>query len=175
MPDSPPTLRARLLPALAAALALVHLWGNSFGHIQDLRFNALHFAGFAFLCFLTHPLIRGGGAWVRGLNAWKVAKGLYVMPLLFAYTPLVSGEWEQALLVFAFALPGLFAFAVALQGFWLVRLGCVQRGLAAASAALLLWPLPWGLHLAGLLPLGLVWWLQSRAMALSITAADRDR
>ena len=41
---------------------------------------------------------------VTGLNAWKIAKGLYVMPLLFAYTPLVSGSLDQALLVFAFAL-----------------------------------------------------------------------
>ena len=110
-----------------------------------------------------------------GLNAWKVAKGLYVMPLLFAYTPLVSGEWEQALLVFAFALPGLFAFAVALQGFWLARLGWGQRGLAAAAALLLLWPLPWGLHLAGLLPLGTLWWLQRRVPALSIAAGVRGK
>ena len=28
-----------------------------------------------------------------GFSAWKIAKGLYVVPLLFAYTPLLSGDW----------------------------------------------------------------------------------
>jgi len=27
-----------------------------------------------------------------GFQAWRAAKGLYVMPLLFAYTPLVTGS-----------------------------------------------------------------------------------
>ncbi len=126
------------------------------------------------LCAFAAAAIAKSPPMATGLSAWKVAKGLYVMPLLFAYTPLVSGDLEQALLVFAFALPGLFAFAVALQGFWLARLGWAQRGLAAASALLLLWPLPWSLHLVGLLPLALVWWLQRGVPATSITADDRD-
>ena len=30
-----------------------------------------------------------------GFQAWKAAKGLYVMPLLFAYTPLINGTFLE--------------------------------------------------------------------------------
>jgi hypothetical protein len=56
-----------------------------------------------------------------GLQSWKIAKGLYIVPLLFAYTPLLSGEWWQALTVFAFALVAMLTFAAATQRFFIVR------------------------------------------------------
>ncbi|MGD8498269.1 MAG: TRAP transporter fused permease subunit, partial [Chromatiales bacterium] len=31
-----------------------------------------------------------------GFTAWKLAKGLYIVPLLFAYTPFLSGDWGDA-------------------------------------------------------------------------------
>jgi TRAP transporter 4TM/12TM fusion protein len=51
-----------------------------------------------------------------GLQSWKIAKGLYIIPLLFAYTPLIGGSWHEMLAVFIFALFGLYAFTSALQG-----------------------------------------------------------
>ncbi len=51
-----------------------------------------------------------------GLQSWKVAKGLYIIPLLFAYTPLIGGSWHEMLAIFIFALFGLYAFTSALQG-----------------------------------------------------------
>ena len=44
-----------------------------------------------------------------GLTAWKVAKGLYLIPALFAFTPLITGNWTERLTVFAFACLGLYA------------------------------------------------------------------
>ena len=32
-----------------------------------------------------------------GLTAWRVAKGIYIVPLLFAYTPILSGDWIAAI------------------------------------------------------------------------------
>ncbi len=51
-----------------------------------------------------------------GLQSWKVAKGLYIIPLLFAYTPLIGGSWYEILSIFIFALFGLYAFTCAMQG-----------------------------------------------------------
>ena len=53
------------------------------------------------------------------LSAWKLAKGLYIMPLLFAYTALIDGSWGERLLVFGFGLIGLLVLTAAVVGyFW---------------------------------------------------------
>ncbi|MCZ6763326.1 MAG: TRAP transporter large permease subunit, partial [Alphaproteobacteria bacterium] len=115
------------------------------------------------LTAFTAAAIAGTKSMATGLTAWKIAKGLYIVPLLFAYTPLVSGEWSQAVLVFVFALMGLYAFTGALQGHLEVRLSWPGRVVAAAAAVALLWPAPhwamWTVHLAGAAGLvGLLWW-----------------
>ena len=97
-----------------------------------------------------------------GLTAWKLAKGLYIVPLLFAYTPLLYGDWAAALTVFALALLGLYAFAAAFQGWLAAPLGLPGRLLLAAAATLLLWPGPVWLHAGGLGLLGLVYGWQRR-------------
>ena len=58
----------RLVFPVGVALALIHLWANSVGNISDLRLNALHFAGFAFLCLLTRPLLRRPAGWLRAVD-----------------------------------------------------------------------------------------------------------
>lgn len=75
-----------------------------------------------------------------GLMAWKVAKGLYIMPFLFAYTPLLSGDWLAALQVFAFAVVGIYALAAALEGFMERRLVPLTQVLVGLAGVLLLWP-----------------------------------
>ena len=44
-----------------------------------------------------------------GFQSWKAAKGLYVVPLLFAYTPLVNGTFIEMCQVGFFALFGIYA------------------------------------------------------------------
>ena len=41
-----------------------------------------------------------------GFQAWKAAKGLYVMPLLFAYTPLINGTFLEMCQIGFFAVFG---------------------------------------------------------------------
>jgi TRAP transporter 4TM/12TM fusion protein len=43
-----------------------------------------------------------------GFQAWKAAKGLYVVPLLFAYTPLVNGTFAEMCQIGFFALFGIY-------------------------------------------------------------------
>jgi len=75
-----------------------------------------------------------------GLTSWKLAKGLYLMPLLFAYTGLISGGWGERLLVSAFALAGLLAFAVAFTGYLFRPVNLIQRLGFLVSAVALFWP-----------------------------------
>jgi len=85
-----------------------------------------------------------------GFTAWKLAKGLYIMPLLFAYTPFLYGDWVGALEIFLFTLVGLYAFAAAFQGYLETRQSWVSRTILGGLAVALMYPdLPW-LHWAGL-------------------------
>jgi TRAP transporter 4TM/12TM fusion protein len=88
-----------------------------------------------------------------GLTSWKLAKGLYLMPLLFAYTGLISGGWGERLQVFAFALSGLLALAVAFTGFLFRPVQPVRRFGFLAAAAALFWPWHLYANLMGLLVL----------------------
>ncbi len=75
-----------------------------------------------------------------GLTAWKIAKGLYIIPLLFAFTPLLSADFGAALVVFIFAAPGIYALAGALEGYLEAPLGWIARAALAVAGIALLWP-----------------------------------
>lgn len=75
-----------------------------------------------------------------GLMSWKIAKGLYLIPVLFAFTPLVTGTWAERLTVFSFASLGLYALAGILQGHLEKKLTMATWSLLLISAFLLLWP-----------------------------------
>ena len=85
-----------------------------------------------------------------GLMSWKIAKGLYLIPVLFAFTPLVTGTWAERLTVFSFASLGLYALAGILQGHLEKKLTMATWSLLLISAFLLLWPSPLiTVHLVG--------------------------
>ncbi len=105
-----------------------------------------------------------------GFTAWKLAKGLYIMPLLFAYTPMLYGDWASALEIFAFTLVGLYAFAAAFQGHLETDHGWPLRLLMGVVAVALLYPGLPGLHWAGLLSFGLLFgwdWRRTRGKGVS--------
>jgi TRAP-type uncharacterized transport system fused permease subunit len=52
-----------------------------------------------------------------GWEAWKLARGLYIVPLLMAYTTLVTGPWQTAVPVVISAIAGLYALAAGMTGF----------------------------------------------------------
>jgi TRAP-type uncharacterized transport system fused permease subunit len=94
--------------------------------------------------------IAGTRPMATGITSWKVAKGLYLVPLLFAYSPLISGTWPERLNTFFWACLGLYAAAGLLQWRLDRPLNMVTAVMLAASAALLLWaPLSVYLHMVG--------------------------
>ncbi len=73
-----------------------------------------------------------------GLMSWKVGKGMYIIPLLFAFTPLITGSWFERIEVFSFALLGIMAFSIVMEGYWDKKINIFQRVLFAMGAVLLL-------------------------------------
>lgn len=59
--------------------------------------------------------IAGSKPMATGFESWKIAKGLYIVPLLFAYTPLISGTWPEILHIGFFALFGIYATNALIQ------------------------------------------------------------
>jgi TRAP transporter 4TM/12TM fusion protein len=77
---------------------------------------------------------------LTGFYSWKLAKGLYIVPLLFAYSPMLKGSWIDDLTVFLFALIGLYAFAGVFQGYLERKLYLPARICCVVLAFLLLAP-----------------------------------
>lgn len=71
-----------------------------------------------------------------GLVAWKLSKGLYLMPVMFAYTPFLTGTPLEVGLLFLVALVGVWALGCAIDGYfeaplpWYARLGLAAGGVA---------------------------------------------
>lgn len=75
-----------------------------------------------------------------GFMAWKLAKGLYIVPLLLAYTNFIGGETPDVLRIFVFALFGLYAFVGFMEGYLEGPLNIALRILSGVAALLMLWP-----------------------------------
>ncbi|WP_417546284.1 TRAP transporter permease [Marinobacter sp.] len=75
-----------------------------------------------------------------GFTAWKLAKGLYIVPLLFAYSPLITGDFTEMIRVFCFALFGIYAIIAGLEGYLEHKLNFLVRALMFPLGALMLWP-----------------------------------
>jgi len=94
-----------------------------------------------------------------GVTAWKLAKGLYIVPILFAYTPFLYGTVPEILLVFAQAVIGSYAVGAALEGHMEAPLGWPLRILAAIAGVVVLWPgLPIATAIGAAMTLGLLAW-----------------
>ena len=107
-----------------------------------------------------------------GLTSWKVAKGLYLVPVLFAYSPLISGTWPERIEVFIWSCLGLYAMAGLLQWHLETKINIMIAGGLATSAALLMWtPFPIYFHIAGATILLLIIFFQNRNEAAA-TATD---
>lgn len=75
-----------------------------------------------------------------GLVSWKIGKGMYIIPLLFAFTPLINGSWLERFEVFGFALLGIMSFSIVMEGFWDKKMVLLERFMFAIATILLLSP-----------------------------------
>ena len=84
--------------------------------------------------------IAGTSPMRTGLESWKLGKGLYIVPLLFAFSPLITGDWIDRFEVFSFGIIGITAFAIFVEGFWDYKLPLLQRALFGIASLLMLSP-----------------------------------
>lgn len=81
-----------------------------------------------------------------GFTAWRIAKGLYVVPVLMAYTPLMSGDLAAMAEVTLFALFGLWALTSALEGYAKGPIGWPMRLIFFGFGSVLIYPANWIVH-----------------------------
>ncbi len=88
--------------------------------------------------------IAGSKPLETGMESWKLAKGLYIVPIMFVYRPeiLFNGPlWMSAVSITCVTLGGLFVFAVFFEGWYIRVLGWGGMRIVFAGVALaLLWP-----------------------------------
>jgi len=110
--------------------------------------------------------IAGTRPMATGLTSWKVAKGLYLVPVLFAYSPLISGTWPERIEVFIWSCMGLYALAGVLQWHLEAKINVLIAGLLLVSAGLLMWtPFPIIFHIIGAAILVAIVIMQNRSSA----------
>ncbi|MEM9344056.1 MAG: TRAP transporter fused permease subunit [Pseudomonadota bacterium] len=85
--------------------------------------------------------IAGSRPMATGFESWKIAKGLYIVPLMFAYTPLISGEFIEVMQIGLFGLFGIYATNALIQRYSEGPIGILEIAALVAGACLAFWPL----------------------------------
>ncbi|RED13959.1 TRAP transporter permease [Pontivivens insulae] len=128
-------LRDMVVPPEAALAALLSAHMIIFWLSQDSNVTPP-----VALAAFTAATIAKSPPMATGVASWKLAKGLYIVPVLFAYTDFLSGNWGDALTVFAFGVVGTYALAGALQGCMERPIGLILRVFVAIAGLACLWP-----------------------------------
>jgi TRAP transporter 4TM/12TM fusion protein len=93
--------------------------------------------------------IAGSKPMATGFQSWKIAKGLYIIPLMFAYTPLITGEWFEVLQIGFFGLFGIYAVNAMIQFYAEGPIGVLSVPLLVIGGAGAFWPLHLAANIAG--------------------------
>ena len=133
-------LRPELLSGMLLSAHLIIFWLSQDSNVTPpvclASFAAAGIAG-------TRPI-------ATGLTSWKIAKGLYLVPVLFAYSPLISGSWPERIEIFSWSCLGLYAMAGLLQWHLETKINALIAAALIVSAFLLMWaPLSTLYHLTG--------------------------
>ena len=87
-----------------------------------------------------------------GFTAWKIAKGLYIVPLLFAYTNFIGGTTAEVMSIFFFSVFGIYALVGFMEGYLESPLNLLLRLISGVAGMLMLWPHgEWMISTVGLL------------------------
>ncbi len=100
--------------------------------------------------------IAGASPMKTGFASWKIAKGLYIIPIVMAYRPLLgNGTPTEVIMTTFFTTIGLIAFTSTMERFLFRKLNLIETLLMAAAALALFWP-NYALSGAGTIILALV-------------------
>ncbi|MCH1556295.1 MAG: TRAP transporter fused permease subunit, partial [Pseudomonadales bacterium] len=114
--------------------------------------------------------IAGSKPMATGFQSWKIAKGLYIVPLLFAYTPLISGEWFEVLQIGFFALFGIYAINSLIQYYAEGPLSIFYVPVLIIGGAGTFWPLNLPANIGGAVLIVAVVMLSARALKKQLSA-----
>ena len=84
--------------------------------------------------------IAGGQPMRTGWEAWKLARGLYIVPILMAFSPLVTGPVGAAAPVAITALAGIFLLCAGMSGYLRRRTTLVEQLALLAAGILMIVP-----------------------------------
>lgn len=139
------------LPVTASYIVLVILAGPALIEIGVAMITA-HMIVFWYSqdANVTPPvaLASFAGAGVAGANpmrcafsSWKIAKGLYIIPIIMAYQPLLlNGPFWEVIRTIVFSSLGLIAFTSFLEAYLFHRTNCIEWFLMGVATFLLLLP-----------------------------------
>ncbi len=162
-------VRDNMLPAALLSTALLSAHMIIFWLSQDSNVTPP-----VCLTAFAAAAIAGSSPMRTGVTAWKIAKGLYIMPVLFAYTAFLGNDLTVSLSIFGWAIFGVYALAGVLEGWLEAPISWLERGLLLGAGAALLWPeLEWFYRLLGLAVLvGVFMWSKRRAGQVVMASAD---
>jgi TRAP transporter 4TM/12TM fusion protein len=87
--------------------------------------------------------IAGSSPMKTAFTSWKLAKGLYIIPIIMAYHPLLlNGPTPAVIQTVIFSILSITAFVVCLERYFLTHLSWPETILQGASALLLIWANP---------------------------------
>ncbi len=115
------------------------------------------------LASFTAAGIAGSPPMATGVESWKIAKGLYIVPLIFAYTPMIGGDLYTVVHIGFFALFGMYAFATIVQRYAEGPMSVWLYPVMAAGAALSFWPMELWANIAGAVIVSSTVFITSRA------------
>ena len=156
-------------PALTAEFGIPLLIAHLvvFWYSQDSNVTPpIALAGFA------GAAIAGSKPMETGFQAWKFAKGLYLIPLFMVFNPeiIVGGPWPVLIWNGVIAILALGAFAAALEGYLFTRMSWLPRIAIAGAIVAVFWP-SFPVEAAGVavmtLAIGANWLASRREEALS--------
>lgn len=74
------------------------------------------------------------------VESWKLARGLYIVPLLMAYSPLITGTLTEQLIVAGTGTVGIYAFSAGMGGYLRRRANVLERIILMGGGVLMIWP-----------------------------------
>jgi len=87
--------------------------------------------------------IAGSSPMKTAFTSWKLAKGLYIIPIIMAYHPLLlNGPTPEVIKTVIFSIISIIAFVVCMERYFLTHLTWPETILHGASALLLIWANP---------------------------------
>lgn len=116
--------------------------------------------------------IAGSKPMETGFQSWKIAKGLYIVPLMFAYTPLISGDWLQIIQIGIFGLFGIYAVNAIIQLYAEGPLNWLTGSLLIIGGIGAFWPLNLPLNIVGAGAVTLAVVLSARGMPRQIDRSE---